>query len=59
MDLSSMKEGTKATPSYCYWSPATEQAQETEMKPKSKAGARRRVTIQSVPGKMLLALAGW
>jgi hypothetical protein len=30
MDLSSMKEGTKATPSYCYWSPATEQAQETE-----------------------------
>jgi hypothetical protein len=31
MDLSSMKEGTKATPSYCYWSPATEQAQETEI----------------------------
>jgi hypothetical protein len=31
MDLSSMKEGTKATPSYCYWSPATGQAQESEI----------------------------
>src|SRR5580692_2462645 len=29
MGLSSMKEGTRATPSYCYWGPATEQAQET------------------------------
>jgi hypothetical protein len=31
MDLSSVKEGTKATPSHCYWSPATEQAQETKV----------------------------
>jgi hypothetical protein len=31
MGLSSMKEGPKVTPSYCYWSPATEQAQETEI----------------------------
>jgi hypothetical protein len=31
MDQSSMKEGTKATPSHCYWSPATGQAQETKV----------------------------
>jgi len=31
MGLSSMKEGTKVTPSYCYWGPATEQAQEVEI----------------------------
>jgi hypothetical protein len=31
MDLSSMKEATKAKRSYCYWSPATGQAQETEI----------------------------
>jgi hypothetical protein len=41
MDLSSMKEGTKGTPSYCYWSPATEQAQETEIERLARPAASR------------------
>jgi hypothetical protein len=45
MGLSSMKEGTKATPSYCYWSPATEQAQEAEIERSSRAVASRSKSV--------------
>jgi hypothetical protein len=57
MDLSSMKEGTKATPSYCHWSPATEQARETEIERSSRA-ARRLVTLQKCAGKNAARLGG-